>query len=163
MGHTSAHNSIVSSCSPSSFPNTMAGEQTLATTPMWATPMKKMVMRKVMKKKKVTKSKIARGRFAKVAVFKGKKEKTIGGLTSESLMRNKRGKIVSKKRNAMGKRASRTWRLGLKPSCRRARCCVLKGSMLSMAKLCRERLCITRQRRCGQRMKHAKLQQLQAS
>merc|ERR1719399_757866 len=65
-----------------------------------------------MKKKKVTKSKIARGRFAKVAVFKGKKEKTVGGLTSESLMRNKRGKIVSKKRNAMGKRAYKnieTW------------------------------------------------------
>merc|ERR1719375_1083742 len=55
-----------------------------------------------MKKKKV--SKVARGRFAKSLVFKGSKEKTVGGLTKESLMRNKRGKIVSKKRNAMGKR-----------------------------------------------------------
>merc|ERR1719198_1929394 len=60
-------------------------------------------MRKVMKKKKV--SKIARGRLANSQVFKGTKEKTVGGLTKDSLMRNKRGKIVSKKTNANGKRA----------------------------------------------------------
>merc|ERR1719335_2045070 len=58
---------------------------------------------KVMKKKKKT-SKIARGRFAKVLVFRGSKEKTVGGLTKDSLMRNKRGKVVSKKANAHGKR-----------------------------------------------------------
>jgi len=59
-------------------------------------------MRKVMKKKKV--SKIARGRMAKALVFRGSKEKTVGGLTRDSLMRNKRGKVVSKRNNAKGKR-----------------------------------------------------------
>merc|ERR1712224_416536 len=42
----------------------------------------------------------------------GTKEKTVGGLTKDSLMRNKRGKIVSKKNNAKGKRAFKnveTW------------------------------------------------------
>jgi len=65
---------------------------------------------KVMKKKKV--SKIARGRMAKALVFKGSKEKTTGGLTRDSLMKNKRGKIVSKRNNAFGKRAFKnieTW------------------------------------------------------
>merc|ERR550514_1220120 len=67
-------------------------------------------MRKVMKKKKV--SKIARGRMAKAMVFRGSKEKTVGGLTRDSLMKNKRGKIVSKRNNAKGKRAFKnveTW------------------------------------------------------
>merc|ERR1712224_230516 len=62
------------------------------------------------KKKKV--SKVARGRFAKSLVFRGSKEKTVGGLTKESLMRNKRGKIVSKRQNAKGKRSFKnveTW------------------------------------------------------
>merc|ERR1711948_108171 len=36
-------------------------------------------------------------------VFKGRKEKTSGGLRKDSLMKNKRGKIVSKKASAMGK------------------------------------------------------------
>merc|ERR1712124_211503 len=58
---------------------------------------------KVMKKKTV--SKIARGRFAKVLVFRGSKAKTIGGLTSEMLIKNKRGKIVSKRQSAAGKRS----------------------------------------------------------
>merc|ERR1712093_50105 len=48
-------------------------------------------------------SKIARGRFAKALVFRGSKEKTVGGLKKESLMKNKRGKIVSKRANARGK------------------------------------------------------------
>merc|ERR1719453_2502255 len=67
-------------------------------------------MRKVMKKKKV--SKIARGRMAKALVFRGSKERTVGGLTKDSLMKNKRGKIVSKRNNAKGKRAFKnveTW------------------------------------------------------
>merc|ERR1712225_155323 len=58
---------------------------------------------KAMKKKSV--SKIARGRFAKVLVFRGTKVKTVGGLTSEMLIKNKRGKIVSKRQSAAGKRA----------------------------------------------------------
>merc|ERR1719265_2891283 len=60
---------------------------------------------KVMKKKKV--SKVARGRMAKALVFRGSREKTSGGLTRDSLMRNKRGKVVSKRQNAKGKRAFR--------------------------------------------------------
>merc|ERR1719456_844151 len=57
---------------------------------------------KVMKKKRV--SKVARGRMAKALVFKGSRVKTVGGLTKDSLMKNKRGKIVSKRKNAQGKR-----------------------------------------------------------
>merc|ERR1719352_2245646 len=56
-----------------------------------------------MKGKRV--SKIARGRFAKAVVLRGGKEKTVGGLTKDRLMRNKRGKVVSKRANASGKRA----------------------------------------------------------
>merc|ERR1719284_1235794 len=58
---------------------------------------------KVMKAKRV--SKVARGRFAKALVFRGSKEKTAGGLAKEGLMRNKRGKIVSKRASARGKRS----------------------------------------------------------
>merc|ERR1719222_1146304 len=57
---------------------------------------------KVMKTKRVTK--IAKGRFAKALVLRGSKEKTVGGLTKEALTRNKRGKIVSKRAAANGKR-----------------------------------------------------------
>merc|ERR1719333_820733 len=55
-----------------------------------------------MKKKSV--SKIARGRFAKALVLRGTKAKTVGGLTADKLIKNKRGKIVSKRRSAAGKR-----------------------------------------------------------
>merc|ERR1719198_2527019 len=65
--------------------------------------MKAMKAMKAMKKKSV--SKIARGRFAKVLVYRGTKAKTVGGLTSEKLIKNKRGKIVSKRQSAAGKRA----------------------------------------------------------
>merc|ERR1719379_465041 len=58
---------------------------------------------KVMKKKAV--SKIARGKLAKVLVFRGTKAKTVGGLTSDKLIKNKRGKVVSKRQSAAGKRA----------------------------------------------------------
>merc|ERR1719174_2237271 len=57
---------------------------------------------KVMKSKRV--SKIAKGRFAKAVVLRGGKEKTASGLTRNLLMRNKRGKVVSKKAAAHGKR-----------------------------------------------------------
>eukprot|EP00933_Yihiella_yeosuensis_P056694 TRINITY_DN56089_c0_g1_i1.p1 TRINITY_DN56089_c0_g1~~TRINITY_DN56089_c0_g1_i1.p1 ORF type:complete len:141 (+),score=40.42 TRINITY_DN56089_c0_g1_i1:77-499(+) len=67
-----------------------------ATKAMKAKPMK------VMKAKRVTK--IAKGKLAKAMVFKGKKEKTVGGLRQEALMRNRRGKIVSKRASASGKR-----------------------------------------------------------
>merc|ERR1712039_124440 len=49
---------------------------------------------------------IARGRLAKVAVFKGKKVKTVGGLTKETLTKSKTGKIVSKAASA---RAKKNW------------------------------------------------------
>jgi len=61
----------------------------------------------VMKGKRV--SKIARGRLAKSMVLRGKFEKTTGGLRAESLMRNKRGKIVSKRKSAANARTSKDW------------------------------------------------------
>merc|ERR1711994_373740 len=57
---------------------------------------------KAMKVKGV--SKIARGRLAKSRDFSGKKEKTGGGLTKETLMKNKAGKVVSKAKSAQGKK-----------------------------------------------------------
>merc|ERR1711907_634599 len=56
---------------------------------------------KAMKKKAV--SKIAKGRFSKVVVFRGSKAKTSGGLTKGDLVKNKNGRIVSKKSQALGK------------------------------------------------------------
>merc|ERR1712226_750687 len=41
-------------------------------------------------------SKIAKGKRAKVAVFKGSKAKTSGGLSKDKLVKSKSGKIVSK-------------------------------------------------------------------
>merc|ERR1712146_655684 len=49
-------------------------------------------------------SKVAKGRLARAMVLKGSREKTVGGLTRDALIRNKRGKIVSKKAAAQGKR-----------------------------------------------------------
>merc|ERR1712093_489200 len=57
---------------------------------------------KAMKKKAV--SKIAKGRMAKAVVFRGSKAKTVGGLTSSDLVKNKYGKIVSKKRSQFAKK-----------------------------------------------------------
>merc|ERR1719230_782800 len=57
---------------------------------------------RAMKKKSV--SKIAKGKFAKSVVFRGSKEKTTSGLTKSDLVENKRGKIVSKKSAAHGKK-----------------------------------------------------------
>merc|ERR1711964_561483 len=57
---------------------------------------------KAMKAKKV--SKIARGRFAKSVVLRGNKEKTVGGLKASDLVKNKRGKVVSKKSSAAAKK-----------------------------------------------------------
>ena len=50
-------------------------------------------------------SKFAKGRRAKSVVFRGTKTATTGGLTKANLMKNKNGKIVSKKANAHGKKA----------------------------------------------------------
>merc|ERR1712232_390409 len=70
-----------------------------------ALPMKtamKTGMKAVMKKKGM--SIIAKGVQGKSQVLKGKKVKTSGGLTKDMLMKNKRGKVVSKKRHALGKK-----------------------------------------------------------
>merc|ERR1712118_446432 len=69
--------------------------------------MKAMAAMKAMKAmKKKTVSKIAKGRMAKVLVFRGSKEKTVGGMTAASLTKNKNGKILSKKRSAFGKKSA---------------------------------------------------------
>merc|ERR1719471_1969959 len=57
---------------------------------------------KAMKAKRV--SVIAKGRMAKALVFSGRKEKTVGGMTKASLIRNKFGKIVSKKASERAKK-----------------------------------------------------------
>merc|ERR1719463_505752 len=58
---------------------------------------------KSMKTKRV--SKVAKGRYAKAMVFRGSKAETSGGLKKDGLMKNKHGKVVSKKASANGKRA----------------------------------------------------------
>merc|ERR1712127_926150 len=71
-------------------------------------PMKvamKAPMKAAMKAMKVMKvSKTATGKRAKLAVFKGSKEKTGGGLTKASLVKSKSGKIVSKAASARAKK-----------------------------------------------------------
>merc|ERR1712051_873813 len=57
---------------------------------------------KVKKAKRV--SVVARGKYARAAVFNGKKTKTVGGLTKETLTKSKSGKIVSKAASARGKK-----------------------------------------------------------
>merc|ERR1719507_1639932 len=49
---------------------------------------------------------IARGKLAKALVLRGSKQKTSGGLTKDTLTKNKGGKIVSK---AMSVRAKKNW------------------------------------------------------
>merc|ERR1712054_564742 len=53
--------------------------------------MKAMKAMNAMKKKSV--SKIARGVMAKVMVLRGSKAKTVGGLTSKDLYKNKNGRV----------------------------------------------------------------------
>merc|ERR1712118_316172 len=57
---------------------------------------------KAMKKKAV--SKIAKGKMARAVVFRGNKEKTYTGMTKSDLIKNKNGKIVSKKASALAKK-----------------------------------------------------------
>merc|ERR1711862_1055783 len=57
---------------------------------------------RAMKKKAV--SKIAKGKLARAVVFHGTKEKTYTGLTKSDLMKNKYGKIVSKKASLRAKK-----------------------------------------------------------
>merc|ERR1739844_147031 len=64
--------------------------------------MKSMKGMKAMKKRAA--SKVARGRFRKALVFRGSKQKTSGGLTKESLIKNKHGRIVNKAASARAKK-----------------------------------------------------------
>lgn len=50
---------------------------------------------------------------SKAQVWHGNADKTSGGLTKENLMKNKSGRIVSKKKHALGKIAFQ--KNGLKP------------------------------------------------
>merc|ERR1719323_325211 len=59
-------------------------------------------MKKAMKVKRT--STIARGKLAKALVFRGSKQKTSGGLTMDTLTKNKTGRIVSKAKSARGKK-----------------------------------------------------------
>merc|ERR1719323_838507 len=63
-------------------------------------------MKKAMKVKRT--STIARGKLAKALVFRGSKQKTVGGLTKDTLTQNKTGRIVSKSKSA---RAKKNWAL----------------------------------------------------
>merc|ERR1712232_606320 len=71
-------------------------------TAMKGKAMKGKAMKAPMKAKPT--SKIAKGKYARSQVLKGKKEKTVGGLKADSLTKNKRGKVVSKRASAAGKR-----------------------------------------------------------
>merc|ERR1719473_516809 len=62
---------------------------------------------RAMKKKAV--SKIAKGRYAKAVVFRGTKAKTYTGLTKSDLVKNKRGRIVTKKQQSKGKQLYTTF------------------------------------------------------
>ena len=58
-------------------------------------------------KSKIVKSKLTPGR-AKALVWRGKLKKTPSGLTKKDLVKNKYGKIVSRKKHSLGKRMTRT-------------------------------------------------------
>merc|ERR1719295_821753 len=62
-------------------------------------------MKSGMKRKAMKVSKIAKGKRAKSSVFRGTKVSTSGGLKKSDLMRNKNGKVVSKKSSIRAKKA----------------------------------------------------------
>merc|ERR1719195_895065 len=49
-------------------------------------------------------ARFARGKYRKALVFRGSKQKTSGGLTRESLIKNKHGRIVNKAASARAKK-----------------------------------------------------------
>merc|ERR1712138_276555 len=91
---------------------------------------------KAMKKKKVTK--IAHGKMARAVVFRGNKEKTVGGMKSTDLIKNSQGKIVSKKASAHAKKVRyaniKNWIMALKKARKvlgiKGFCAVKKGTPL---------------------------------
>merc|ERR1711935_445447 len=72
--------------------------------------MKKAGMKSMMKRKAMKVSKIAKGKMAKSQVFKGRKAKTVGGLTKDKLTKNRNGEVVSKAASANAKKGkSAAW------------------------------------------------------
>merc|ERR1712178_327797 len=61
--------------------------------------------KKAVKKPKKKVSRIAKGKFRKVMVLRGKKEKTVGGLKATDLIKNKYGRVASKKASAKSKKS----------------------------------------------------------
>jgi hypothetical protein len=60
-------------------------------------------MAKSLSKSNIVKKKLTPGR-AKALVWKGKLKKTPSGLTKKDLVKNKYGKIVSRKKHSLGKK-----------------------------------------------------------
>merc|ERR1719433_2173902 len=77
-------------------------------TVMKKTVMKKSAMKRAPMRKRVAMKKknsvIAKGSRARFAVFCGTKQKTLSGLSKSDLVKNKHGKIVSKKQSARAKK-----------------------------------------------------------
>merc|ERR1719472_595761 len=93
--------------------------------------MKAMAAMKAMKAmKKKSGRKIATGRMRKVLVFRGSKVKTSGGLTASSLIKNKNGRVVSKKMSLKGKK--NTWMIAVQKARKELKikgfCAVKKGT-----------------------------------
>lgn len=65
---------------------------------------KAMVMKAMKMKMAMKKSTIAKGKRAKSSVFRGTKVKTSGGLAKADLIKNKNGKVVSKKASLAAKK-----------------------------------------------------------
>ncbi len=79
--------------------------------------MKAMNALKAMKVKKAMKSmKKISARAAKLRVFKGKLGKTASGLKADDFTTNRRGKVVSQKQRAAGKR--NPWMLAVVAACK---------------------------------------------
>merc|ERR1712228_993737 len=73
--------------------------------PMKKAPVMKSAMGGTMKSMKAKRvSKVAKGRLGRAQGLRGTKEKTSSGLTKDKLVKNKRGKIVSRKASAAGKK-----------------------------------------------------------
>ena len=76
-----------------------------------AKAMKAMKAMAAMKAMKAMKKKAISARTAVRQAFAGKISKTKGGLTASSLVKSKNGKIVSKKKSALGKK--NTWMIAV--------------------------------------------------
>merc|ERR1719394_1450498 len=83
----------------------MKAKSATKTTMKAKSAMKAMKSKSTKKSSKAMKvSKIAKGKIAKSSVFRGTKVATSGGLKKNDLIRNKDGKVVSKKASVVGKK-----------------------------------------------------------